>query len=273
MLTIIVPLFNEREGLRTGFFEQWKLFLFNLNQETNSDKLENNLKSFISNCQIIFCLWALNFEQMESEKTILEDSISRLQLQNFFNTLCIESHFGPNPSVVNSLKLAWRGSGPKSNFVLLHPVDCILCKSGWKEIKNFCNSETNSANSWAVFQKKYSPSGYICVSEFLQNKFFVRYLKQNCWTNLFLIPTKAFEECFSVTGFLEDLDGNLNLRNKFGPPLHLAGPVLVSSRKYNKRGQIRQMMRNCFIFFQYLLQSKKRSELRNLHDGEVTIGE
>ena len=72
---------------------------------------------------------------------------------------------------------------------------------------------------------------------------------------------------------MEDLYANKRLRKKYGAPYHMAEQILVSSRRYEKRGQLQQIMRNLYIFACYALGKGNVKVLRSVHEQKRKVSQ
>ena len=252
----MVPLFQEREWLKKGFAKHWA----SLSVLTDSQK---------SRLHFRFCSWSEGHETAVAV-ALLQDHFDRCFPGISWECL---SHRDGAPSVVASLQIGFSKPIP-SEFVLLCPSDCALDLEGIGAALAFVDQA--NPNQWALFRKTYLPTtALLSASAWFQRHFVIPFLKENCWTNLFLIPSTVFPKAFFRDGFLEDLEANRRLRQILGPPRLLNGAVVVSSRRYLGRGVFVQMQKNVGIYFRYAAakrhpeqKSKIYSRLRNIHEGK-----
>jgi hypothetical protein len=249
-ITVLFPIYNEGSWLKNEFRNSWSFL-----NELKADEL--------SRIHFRFCLWEQNSpENLANAKIQFE-----LMMRDFPRDLSwnLEMGTGGSPSVVASLQLGFIDNIP-SKFALLCPIDCALTYNSLLQALHF--AESNSTCQWAIFKKTYTHTNLsLNISVFFQNHFIVPFLKINCWTNLFLIPTTLFSSCFQKSVFLEDLAANKALRKTIGSPIVLTSPINVSSRRYLKRGSFAQIKANILIYFRYVFFPKQEAALKELHDG------
>jgi hypothetical protein len=247
-LTILIPFFNESGYVASSFESNWS-FLASWNE---SFSVEFRL-----------CVWRTD----DSQKTV-----------GLLNELCSRWSTGAvvqvieggntSPSVVGSLNLGFE-KPIRSSHILVCPVDCFISMQGFREVLGFLSGEFASSMAWGVFRKRYDrPDLPLRLSSLLQNGFIAPVLGLHCWTNLFLVRTDQFMNCFAQKPFLEDLFANREMHARFGRPHRFKSPAIVSVRRYRKRGSVRQMVTNCRIFYHYLRNTGDLSNLRRLYESK-----
>jgi hypothetical protein len=253
-LNIVIPVFNESNWIESDFEKLWS-FLHKLTPPEQK-KIE-----------IFFCIW-----QGSQDASVTADALTRIAKSLPVTSEIILGGAG-TPSVVASLQLSAEHTH-KLSHTLICPCDCAPTKLGLLEALSYSENQTKQQSTkkqttWAVFPKKYTGRGWMPFSAHLQNTLLAPVLGLHCWTNLFVIPAGTLKDHFSRLQFLEDLAGNVSLKKEFGRPHRFLNKALVSSRRYEKRGHIRQMIWNCRIFLSYLAgrHGFQIENLRHKHEG------
>lgn len=261
-ILVLVPVYRELAWIQGAFADQWKFL----------HEMPENIRARLS---FRFCVW------QRSGESQLTNALNRV-LEGWPDAVRREIVSGAEgePSVVGSLQLGV-GTDALPPYLLICPIDCCPGLEGLREALSFVQDAARSdapgssfqgrsseRPPWAVFPKAYDRGGLLRVSASLQNAVIAPILGVVCWTNLFVVPSDAFGVHFSRGLFLEDLRANRALRKAFGKPYHFKSKTLVSSRRYVKRGPLRQMMTNVFIFLQFLVGRYDEDALRGVHEGQ-----
>ncbi len=135
----------------------------------------------------------------------------------------------------------------RSTAVLVLPADCRLTAGAVKE----CLRKLNAGAIWGGFEKTYRPtSPWLSVYQAALNLIRTRWLGHLVWTNGIFFRRDALARAggIPVLGFLEDVALSDRLRTVARPSI-LRGPIQVSSRRYQQRGVLRQIILNGLILF------------------------
>ena len=266
-LIVLIPVYQELEWINCAFASQW-------------DFLHDLPESVLSKVLFRFCVWSPSLDTPELQA--LQNVISKWPKLARHEVV---SGSSGEPSVVGSLRLGFEPDAPRGYF-LLCPVDCTPGPWGLQEAIAYAKnglSQSAFANEplersrftplWALFPKSYDRGGLMLLSALFQNAFVLPVLGAACWTNLFVVSSEAFDAHFSRGVFLEDLRANGALRKSLGKPYRFQSKALVSARRYAKRGPLRQMVTNVFIFVRYLLGRFDEGALRRVHEDRAFVSE
>ncbi|MCA2961856.1 MAG: hypothetical protein IOD12_16520 [Silvanigrellales bacterium] len=266
-LIVLIPVYQELEWINGTFESQWN-FLHDLPETVFSKVLFR------------FCVWSPSLDTPVLRA--LQNAISKWPKRARREVVWGSTG---EPSVVGSLRLGFEPDAPRA-FLLLCPVDCTPGPRGLQEAIAFAHNGlprgalaheplelSKDTYQWALFPKSYDRGGLMRLSALIQNTLVLPFLGAACWTNLFVVSSEAFDAHFSRGFFLEDLRANGALRKSLGKPYRFQSKALVSARRYAKRGPLRQMATNVFIFVRYLLGRFDEGALRRVHEGRAFASE
>ncbi len=121
------------------------------------------------------------------------------------------------------------------------------------------------------FMKKYEPTNFVLnIYGFLLNHVYLRFCKNLTGSNAIFIRRDLFESLrgFPEVNFMEDV--------LFAKILKEAGrlsvidePVIVSSRRYQKNGVLKQIIRNARIIFDYRYLQRDPQELKKVYTANA----
>lgn len=153
------------------------------------------------------------------------------------------------PSVGAAIRAGVRHSHGSGALVV--PVDCRLTAGAIRA----CLHTLNAGTIWGGYEKTYRPaSRWLTMYGAALNLVRTRLLGHLVWTNGIYFRSDAIARIggVPVQGFLEDVALSDRLR-ALARPVILRHSIQVSSRRYQRRGILRQMVRNGLILLAYRL--------------------
>lgn len=235
-LSIAIPFYNEGEILNKSLLH-----------------LANELSQFDEPIEVFLC----HSGSVDSSNSIAQNFINEQSKNNVtWNFIDSKKRLscGQSSSRVASLF--------KGQWLLVLPVDCMIDRRHLEALLNLSHTE-----GWGGFEKIYEPSSFLLKNlEQLLNTIRSRWLHHLVWTNGIFISNSLYKKHpIPTPGFMEDVIWSNRLRRSHYPFHLLRPPITASSRRYQKNGISRTILRNVLIMILFRLKLLSIQRLEKLY--------
>jgi glycosyltransferase involved in cell wall biosynthesis len=238
-LDIIVPIFNEEHFLKShsAVLEHFKAL----------SKREG--------VRVLFCLGGGN----DRSEEILIEAFSQCE------SIKIIKEVVKRPSVHKSISLGTRSHLGQVDYYLVCPIDVFISLENFDLLFKFLIKERPA---YGAFHKKYDDSSFIFkLQAFYLNYWRLGIFKEFVWTNAPFFKSEHLRDILgkeALPEFLDDLFVSRKLLTGEFRPLVVPLKIVVSSRRYLRRGILKQVFTNFLILIGHAL-GKDEASLKRLY--------
>lgn len=152
----------------------------------------------------------------------------------------------------------------KSEILLFAHADLIFPADALARIRN----ALEQGREYGGFFKKYRPESFLMkLYRWSLNHLYLNFFKRLVGSNGLFMNRSFYHKIggFPNVPFMEDLELMREALRHASPTIISDSSVLVSSRRYQQKGSLRQMVRNGLILFQYTFLKKSPQELEDIY--------